>query len=400
MAKLESLTLSVEKLINAYNSKNILPEWFLSNIKTLLSKNITLDDWNLVQENLKRLAAENEAVFSFCKELGSILTNFEVNVDSAIQAVQTNLNKKIDNVNTGVNMRLKSYPKLENGIIPSKYLPSYMDDIVEVPGIHLITEGETGKIYVDINTGITYRWSGSQFVSLTDPNLTAELSYITQTTIPGLETSIQTTNTRVSDLEYITIPELETSIMATNTRISEVDQIIIPKIQEDIESLKGGSGNTPSKILRWVSNDELEQSMSGDEISIDISTSTDVGIIFIDWDNTPSELSDYTSKISITLNPNQKVIVKGDNTLLPKQFEFISTETVGYEWYDSELNNNLAMPYIKGPEEFIKIIDTMSTDNVLFYFDDVNYSFEFTIEHDNQLNSYYYHIQNSLYNEI
>lgn len=74
----------------------------------------------------------------------------------------------------------------ENGKVPSSQLPSYVDDVLEgiAQGVKkddstgtnsatgFILTGETvecapesGKIYIDINTNIQYRWSGSLFVS-------------------------------------------------------------------------------------------------------------------------------------------------------------------------------------------------------------------------------------------
>lgn len=64
----------------------------------------------------------------------------------------------------------------ENGYIPSYQLPSYVDDVLD--GIYdeeneqfLDIDGnaytpESGKIYVDVNTRITYRWSGTLYVEI------------------------------------------------------------------------------------------------------------------------------------------------------------------------------------------------------------------------------------------
>jgi hypothetical protein len=67
----------------------------------------------------------------------------------------------------------------ENGLIPASVLPSYVDDVVEgyyfdelnyEPQFRkedgLPITPESGKIYVDLNTGNTYRWSGSTYVRL------------------------------------------------------------------------------------------------------------------------------------------------------------------------------------------------------------------------------------------
>ncbi len=45
-----------------------------------------------------------------------------------------------------------------NGLVPSNQLPSYVDDVLEYNGTSTFpTAGETGKIYVDTSTNLTYR---------------------------------------------------------------------------------------------------------------------------------------------------------------------------------------------------------------------------------------------------
>lgn len=73
----------------------------------------------------------------------------------------------------------------ENGLIPASKLPSYVDDVVEGRYMELGEESshfqtvegfyinpERGKIYVDLNTGNTYRWSGSVYVRLNPDEIT------------------------------------------------------------------------------------------------------------------------------------------------------------------------------------------------------------------------------------
>lgn len=63
-----------------------------------------------------------------------------------------------------------------DGKVPSAQLPSYVDDVIEgylyngkfyKESAHTTAiSGEGGKIYVDLSTGVTYRWSGSTFVEI------------------------------------------------------------------------------------------------------------------------------------------------------------------------------------------------------------------------------------------
>lgn len=59
-----------------------------------------------------------------------------------------------------------STPHLEGGLIPSSYLPSYVDDVLEGTLSTFPRPGERGKIYVDTNTNLTYRWTGTQYIEI------------------------------------------------------------------------------------------------------------------------------------------------------------------------------------------------------------------------------------------
>lgn len=51
--------------------------------------------------------------------------------------------------------------------IDSTYLPSYVDDVLEYTSkSNFPSSGETGKIYVDTGTNLTYRWSGTAYVEI------------------------------------------------------------------------------------------------------------------------------------------------------------------------------------------------------------------------------------------
>lgn len=54
-----------------------------------------------------------------------------------------------------------------DGIIPSQYLPSYVDDVLEYPSSSdFPNPGDSGKIYIATSTNITYRWGGSTYVEI------------------------------------------------------------------------------------------------------------------------------------------------------------------------------------------------------------------------------------------
>ena len=54
-----------------------------------------------------------------------------------------------------------------NGLIPTTQLPSYVDDALEFANLASFpTTGETGKIYVALDTNLTYRWGGSSYIQI------------------------------------------------------------------------------------------------------------------------------------------------------------------------------------------------------------------------------------------
>jgi hypothetical protein len=59
-------------------------------------------------------------------------------------------------------------PPLDGGgKVSATYLPSYVDDVLEFANLAAFpATGETGKIYIAIDTGYQYRWSGSAYVQL------------------------------------------------------------------------------------------------------------------------------------------------------------------------------------------------------------------------------------------
>lgn len=54
-----------------------------------------------------------------------------------------------------------------NGLVPSAQLPSYVDDVLEFDKkANFPATGEAGKIYVALDSNLTYRWSGTAYVEI------------------------------------------------------------------------------------------------------------------------------------------------------------------------------------------------------------------------------------------
>ena len=71
----------------------------------------------------------------------------------------------------------------DHGKISSSVLPSYVDDVLEYNNKSSFpSAGETGKIYVDKSTNLTYRWGGSSYVEIS-PSIA--LGEVENTAYPG-----------------------------------------------------------------------------------------------------------------------------------------------------------------------------------------------------------------------
>ena len=71
----------------------------------------------------------------------------------------------------------------DNGKVPANQLPSYVDDVLEYGTFNTFpTTGEDGKIYVAQDTDLTYRWSGTRYVEISQSLALGETS---STAYPG-----------------------------------------------------------------------------------------------------------------------------------------------------------------------------------------------------------------------
>jgi len=98
---------------------------------------------------------------------GIIVSASDINTLSGINSnVQSQINTKENANNKGV---ANGYASLDvSGLVPTTQLPSYVDDVLEYANLAgFPVSGETGKIYVAMDTNKTYRWSGSAYVYIT-----------------------------------------------------------------------------------------------------------------------------------------------------------------------------------------------------------------------------------------
>lgn len=120
---------------------------------------------------------------------------------------------------------LNTKADLDGGKVPAWQLPSYVDDVLEFANLASFpATGESGKIYIAIDTNLTYRWGGSSYVVMSSSLALGETSSTAYRGDNGklaYEHSQETTgnphNTKVEEL---------TDVSGDNTSIIDTDVIL------------------------------------------------------------------------------------------------------------------------------------------------------------------------------
>lgn len=89
-----------------------------------------------------------------------------------------------------------------DGLVPTAQLPSYVDDVLEFANLDSFPPiGETGKIYVALDTNKTYRWSGSAYIYITSGAVDSVGGYTGVVSASNLLTAIETVDGTGSGLD-------------------------------------------------------------------------------------------------------------------------------------------------------------------------------------------------------
>lgn len=122
-----------------------------------------------------RLKNKNGDILSYdtITTTGSIVKSASLVWDSSnSKIVFTRLNDStfecdLSNLKNYIVDELATKADLVNGKVPSSQLPSYVDDVLEFPTYDDFPQpGESGVIYIALDTGHTYRWSGTEYIEI------------------------------------------------------------------------------------------------------------------------------------------------------------------------------------------------------------------------------------------
>ena len=144
-----------------------------------------------------------------------------------------------------------NFAKLDSdGRVPASQLPSYVDDVEEYSGLSSFPkEGEAGKIYVAMDSNLTYRWSGTTYVEISPSIALGETS---TTAYPGdkgkqLATALQSEISRATTAES----DIRSTITAEQNRAQNSEQELnglIEKNANDITKVSKALDDAASEI--------------------------------------------------------------------------------------------------------------------------------------------------------
>lgn len=203
---------------------------------------------------------DGSVAFTAAQSMGSQkLTNLANGSDANDAVNKSQLDTKQSTSEKGM---ANGYASLdEAGKVPSAQLPSYVDDVLEYANLAAFpVSGETGKIYVAIDSGKTYRWSGSVYVE------------ISPSEVNSVNGEVGVVVLDASDLNYAQADAADWNV-ADNSSIKAT----LDEVGDRLTSLEGGGGATFN--VKVSANDTtagfLEDKIVGASGKIAISTLND-----------------------------------------------------------------------------------------------------------------------------
>ena len=225
-------------------------------------------------------------------------------IDLSAYAKKTDLPKKLSELTNDAN-----YVQTVGGFIPSNLLPSYVDDVLEYANIASFpSPGESGKIYVALDTNLTYRWSGSEYIEISK---SLALGTTSTTAFRGDYGQIAYTHSQTTGNPHnTTLANLGVTVSAaTINYLDGLDGNIMTKLGEKL-SLSGGTmtgyitlHHDPTQKMHAANKDYVDKEING----IAVTVTQNVTHI--------SELQSDVNNISSTVGTQADTLVQVENSL-------------------------------------------------------------------------------------
>lgn len=224
-----------------------------------------------------------------------------------------------------------------NGLVPSSQLPSYVDDVLEYATMSSFpATGQSGKIYVDLSTNLTYRWSGSAYVEIS-PSLAlgttsstafrgdyGQTAYNHSQQTSGNPHNVTKTDVGLGNVPNVTTdnqtPTVSEATTRTNLAVGDTLAVIISKIKKFFSDLKtvaftGDYNDLSNKpTIPTVNNGTLTIQKNGTNIktftanqSTNVVADIEVPLATSDLTNDSGFIYDTDVRLTAIKNPNSYV---------------------------------------------------------------------------------------------
>ena len=213
----------------------------------------------------------------------------------------TQLSSTISDFNAAADARITAQKGVANGLatldagglIPSGQLPGFVDDVLEFANLAAFpATGETGKIYVALDTNLTYRWSGTTYIEIGSSGVTdhGALTGLTDDDHPQYLTETR------GDLRYYTQTQLDGGQLDNRYYTeTEVDNLIADfetSAQLDVRDTnnRNRANHTGTQLASTIS--DFAAQVDADETVTSLSYNSGTNSLdFVDEDGTTNNIS-------------------------------------------------------------------------------------------------------------
>ena len=201
-------------------------------------------------------AADGYGISRLAK-LEDVTSQNDSSSNDASIAVSPNTLWRYINSLKGVNSGIASLG--DDGKVPSSQLPSYVDDVIEVANYaSLPTRGESGKIYVTIDTRKTYRWGGTEYAEISASlaiGTTEGTAYdgasgqANANAISSLQTKVSTAETDIANLK--TKDESHDQSLL-NLDTNKAEKSTVDTLQGEVSGIKTTANDNAAVLNRII----------------------------------------------------------------------------------------------------------------------------------------------------
>lgn len=264
-----------------------------------------------------------------------------------------------------------NYVQTVSGLIPAALLPAYVDDVLEYPTFSSLPNvGESGKIYVTLDTNLTYRWSGSEYVEISKSLALGETS---STAYRGDRGKVAYDHSQLTgNVHNLTLNDLGILVSATEINyLSGLTSNVATALNNKLD-LSGGTmtgalilARTPVNLMEAANKDYVDTCING----LSVTVTQNVTKI--------NEVSDTVDGLSTTVGAQTETLtqVQNDITGLNQTTSNLTSDVASINTWAGGINTTIShqSESITTLEQTVNLLDIeLQKDNLVIVVDDNN----------------------------